>query len=57
MTGSMLVIVGTVIVVVVIAVVVPGGVFAIPLFILALIAWGAHRYVHGRRASQIPCSR
>jgi hypothetical protein len=35
--------------VVVVAVVVPGGVFAVPLFVLALVAWGAYRYVRARR--------
>jgi hypothetical protein len=49
----MLVILGSVIAVVVIAVVIPGGVFAIPLFILALAGWGGYRYVQGRRASHI----
>jgi hypothetical protein len=50
----MLVILGTLIAVVVISIVVPGGVFAIPLFILALVAWGGYRYVQARRADHMP---
>lgn len=52
MTGSAIVILGTLIVVCIAAVVIPGGEFAVPLFLLVLLLWGVHRYRHARRESR-----
>jgi hypothetical protein len=49
MTGAALIVIAALIAIFVIGVVVPGGVFVVPVLVLALIAYGIYRYTQARR--------